>query len=125
MYEKWLNEDFHVFRIEAKKIENYLLRQVRRERLNVLVGGSERVALKICRKYEATADAGVGVLCMGRREFGETTGLSERTVTRILADFEERNFISRKGWDVIVTGEQYQKIKNLMNKRVSSAEEYK
>ena len=120
-YEKWIGEDSHVFRIEAAKIGEYLLKQARKERLNVLVGGAERVALKICSMYEKVEDQAV---CISRREFVETTGLSERTVSRILGGFEERGFISRKGWDVQVSKEQYEKIRHLLNDTVSPWAEY-
>ena len=124
LYEKWMNEDFEVFRMEARKIELYLLKQVRRERLNVLVGGAERIALRICRKYEQILEKGKNVLCMSRKEFVETTGLSERTVTRILGDFEERGLILRKSWDVVVGEEQYRRMKSLLENKVSFAAEF-
>ena len=121
-YDKWLSEDSNVFRIQAAQIERYLLKQARKERLNVLLGGTERVALMLCHSYELLAENTTKTVAVGRKEFVEKTGLSERSVTRILKDFEAKQLISRKGWDVVVTFEQYLKVKELLDDRVYVSE---
>ena len=111
VYEKWLEEDHVAFRIQAKITEEFLLTQVRRERLNVLLGGAERVKLMMREMYENCANKQEGTVYLGRRKFVERTGLSERTVTRILKDFESKGLLSRRGWDVVISAEQYQMVK--------------
>ena len=48
----------------------------------------------------------------------ETTGLSERTITRILKEMEEKKVIHRKGWEIIISFEQYQEIKKMIDLRI-------
>ena len=123
IYERWLNEDLNAYRMQASRIERYLLKQVRKERLNVLLSGTERVAVMLLRLYELYAENETTTICISRKEFVETTGLSERTVTRILKDYEAKGMISRKGWDVVMTFEQYEKIKESLGERIDESSE--
>lgn len=123
IFEKWLNEDNNAYRIQSAKIERYLLKQVRRERLNVLLNGTERVAIMLVRLYEACAANDTTIICINRKEFVETTGLSDRTVTRILKDFEQKKLVSRRGWDVVVNYEQYMEIKKRIDDKVDVGSE--
>ena len=118
MYEKWLEEDQVVFRMQTKRTEEFLLSQVRRERLNILLCGSDRVKLMICELYEGCDEKKKGTVCLSRRQFVERTGLSERTVTRILKDLEVKGLLSRRGWDVVVSSKQYQEVKNQLEVKV-------
>lgn len=122
-YETWLNQDINAYRMQAGRIERYLLKQVRKERLNVLLSGTERVAVMLLRLYELYAENETTTICLSRKEFVETTGLSERTVTRILKDYEAKGLISRKGWDVVMTFEQYETIKNSLGERIDESGE--
>ena len=115
-FEKFLNEDINAFRIQARRITRYLLKQVRKERLNVLLNGNDRVALMLFQMYELEAKGPGDTICIGRKEFVDTTGLSERTVTRILKELEAKKLISRKGWDISVNAEQYHEIGRLLEK---------
>lgn len=110
-FDRWISEDHNAFRMQAKRIERYLLNQVRKERLNVLLGGTERVEIMLCHNYEAHAEEVDGTACVGRREVFEKTGLSERTVTRVLKELETKKYISRRGWDIMISPKQYQDIK--------------
>ena len=121
-YERWLSEDHNAFRMQSAKIERYLLKQARKERLNLLLGGTERVAMMLCRSYEVLSEGVSKAVCVGRREVFEKTGLSERTVTRVLKDLEAKSYISRQGWNVIISFEQYQKLKEMLEDIIYHAE---
>ncbi len=115
-FDKFLKENFDVFRKQAAIIQNYLLRQTRKERLNVLLSGNDRMALLLTQMYKRIAGKTHPEISIERKEFGDTTGLSERTVTRILKSFEEKELISRKGWDIRINYEQYLKLKEILEK---------
>lgn len=117
VYEKWLEEDNMAFRMQAKRTEEFLLKQVRRERLNVLLGGLDRVKLMMCELYEGCNAKENGTVYLSRRQFVERTGLSERTVTRILKELESKEILSRRGWDVVISAEQYQKVRKELDVR--------
>lgn len=121
-YDRWLSEDHNAFRMQAAKIERYLLKQARKERLNLLLGGTERVAMMLCHSYEMLSEGLSKTVCVGRKEVFEKTGLSERTVTRVLKDLEAKSYISRKGWSVKVSFEQYQKLKEMLENIIYHAE---
>lgn len=114
-YEKWLLEDIHAFRIQSATITKYLLNQVRKERLYLLLNGRERLAIVLTRLYEVYAEDNSSTIYVSRKEFVETTGLSERTITRLLKEFEEKKIIHRKGWEIIISFAQYQEIKKMIN----------
>ena len=40
--------------------------------------------------------------------------MSERTITRALKELEEQGLISRDGWNIVMTWEQYQRIRKLV-----------
>lgn len=51
---------------------------------------------------------------LSRKDFSEVTGVSERTITRALKELEEQGLISRDGWNIVMTWEQYQRIRKLV-----------
>lgn len=117
-YEKWLLNDIHAFQIQSATITKYLLKQVRKERLYLLLSGRERLAIVLMRLYEVYAENNSSTIYVSRKEFVETTGLSERTITRILKEMEEKKVIHRKGWEIIISFEQYQEIKKMIDLRI-------
>ena len=117
-FEKWLLNDIHSLRIQSSTIERYLLKQVRKERLYLLLSGRERLAIVLMRLYEVYSENNASTIYVSRREFVETTGLSERTITRILKEMEEKKIISRRGWEIIITFAQYQEIKKMIDMRI-------
>ena len=56
---------------------------------------------------------------MSRKDFSEVTGLSERTITRALKELEEKKLITRNGWNIVMTWNQYNKIKELMKDQIN------
>ena len=117
-FEKWLLNDLHALRIQSSTIERYLLKQVRKERLYLLLSGRERLAIVLMRLYEVYSENNSSTIYVSRKEFVETTGLSERTITRILKEMEGKGIINRRGWEIIISFEQYQLIKKLIDERI-------
>ena len=116
LYENFLKDNFEVFKMQVAVIEKYLLRQARKERLNVLLSGNDRIALLLTQMYIRSVGDTKGELLVARKELVDVTGLSERTVTRILKSFESRELISRRGWNILISYEQYQNLKKVLEK---------
>lgn len=116
LYENFLKDNFEVFKMQVTVIEKYLLRQARKERLNVLLSGNDRIALLLTQMYIRSVGDTKGELLVARKELVDVTGLSERTVTRILKSFEAKELISRKGWNILINYEQYQNLKKILEK---------
>lgn len=122
-FEPWLLGDADALRMEMEHTVGYLLKQSRKERLYVLLPGNERIYLLLIYIYETYARNGVYRFYLSRKEFAEATGLSERTVTRALKELEAEGCITRDGWDVLITREQYQSIRERIKSLVSEWEE--
>lgn len=119
IFEKWIKNDVNAFQMETKKVGRYLLEQVRKERLYVLLEGVERIYLTLYNWYRAQSSGDVFSIYVSRKEFSEMTGLSERTITRTLKDLESKKYISREGWNILITQEQYLRIKALVEAKIS------
>ncbi len=111
---KWILNDVSALRLETQRIIGYLLEQSRKERLYVMLPGNERVYLILTNLYETYGKRDTYSVYLSRKDFSEVTGVSERTITRALKELEEKGLISRDGWNIVMTWEQYQKIRKLV-----------
>lgn len=118
-FEKWLKNDMNAFQMQTKEIGCYLTEQARKERLNVLLKATDRIALVLIRLYEIYSENGKSKIYLSRKDFMETTGLSERTVTRVLKELEGKGNITRSGWDIVLTCEQYLVLKELVDDKIN------
>ena len=118
-FEKWILKDVDALQMETERIIGYLLDQSRKERLYVLLPGNERVYLILTNLYETYGKFDTYSVYMSRKDFSEVTGLSERTITRALKELEEKNLITRNGWNIVMTWNQYNKIKKLMKDQIN------
>lgn len=117
-FEKWIQNDIRAFRTEAKKVGTYLLEEVRKERLYVMLQGGDRVYLVLHELYQTYARDGVLSFYMSRKDFSETTGVSERTITRTLKELEQKGCITREGRNLLITPEQYRMIEAVIRDKM-------
>ncbi|WP_195715048.1 Crp/Fnr family transcriptional regulator [Clostridium sp. AM42-4] len=120
---KWLLNDVSALRMETERIIGYLLDQSRKERLYVMLPGNERVYLILTNLYETYGKCDTYRVYLSRKDFSEVTGVSERTITRALKDLEEKGLIARDGWSIVMTWEQYQKIRELVGVQINETGE--
>ena len=118
-FEKWILKDVDALQMETERTIGYLLDQSRKERLYVLLPGNERVYLILTNLYETYGKFGTYSVYMSRKDFSEVTGLSERTITRALKELEEKKLITRNGWNIVMTWNQYKQIKELMKDQIN------
>ena len=109
--------------METDRIIGYLLGQSRKERLYVMLPGNERVYLILTNLYETYGKCDTYRVYLSRKDFSEVTGVSERTITRALKDLEEKGLIARDGWSIVMTWEQYQKIRKLVGAQINETGE--
>lgn len=122
-FEKWLRSDTNAFQMQAEKIGCYMIEQTKKERLNVLLKATERIAIVLINMYEMHAANGKITTYLSRKDFMDTTGLSERTVTRTLKEFESKGIITRSGWDIVLTNKQYLQLRELVDNKLNKMEE--
>ena len=118
-FEKWLRSDMKAFQMQAKHLSGHLVGEARRERLNVLLKAKDRIALILIKEYEHATGADKLQIYLSRKVIMEATGLSERTVTRSLKEFEAEGKITRSGWDIVLTKEQYLNLKKLVENKIN------
>lgn len=119
IFEKWIKNDMDAFQMQTKKTGRYLIEEARKERLYVLVQGVDRIYLTLYEWYQTYGNGETCSIYISRKNFAEMTGLSERTITRTLKDLEAKKYISRQGWNILMTREQYLLIKALIEDKIS------
>lgn len=118
-FEKWLKSDSNAFWMQAKRLSEQLVGEARNERLNVLLKAKDRIALILIKEYEHATGSDKLQIYLSRKEIMEATGLSERTVTRSLKEFESKGEITRSGWDIVLTKGQYLNLKKLVDHKIN------
>ena len=88
----------------------------------MLLQGVERIYLVLYKMYQTYARNGSCLLYMSRKDFMETAGISERTVTRTLKGLEEKGCITREGWKIRISEKQYQMIRELLEDKLYAFE---
>lgn len=119
IFEKWIKNDMNAFQMQTKKVGRYLIEEARKERLYVLLEGVGRIYLMLYEWYQVYGTDGTCSIYISRKNFAEMTGLSERTITRTLKDLEEKGYITREGWNILITQEQFLWIKELIEDKIS------
>lgn len=117
-FAKWLKNDLNAYRMQTEKTCSYLLEEVRKERLYVLIQGVERLYLALYELYQMHAHNGVCNIYVSRKDFTQITGVSERTVTRTVTDLVNKGYLAKDGWNIVITEEQSQKIKGLIENKI-------
>lgn len=118
IFEKWLKNDLTAFQMQTRRTGRYLLEEVRKERLYVLIQGVERVYLALYEMYQSFGVEDACSIYVSRKDFAEMTGLSERTITRTLKNLEEKGCITRDGWNILMTQEQFLQIQSLIEDKI-------
>ncbi len=110
-FSKWMETDIQSLRHESKLMGEYLLEQARNVRAFLFLQGSDRLAMLLINRYEKYAQSGTMRLKNDRQELSDFTGLSEKTITRSVKKLKEDGLISREGNDIVISKEQYARLK--------------
>ena len=107
IFEKWLNSDVRVMRLEARNVATYLLEQGRNSRACLFLQGPDRLAYILLDMYERYQKDGVLFVKKKRSELSDLSGLCTRTIDRAINKFEENGWITRQGIPFTMNKEQY------------------
>ena len=121
-FELWVKNDIDALRRHSQIMIVDLLEQARKERLCVLLSAHDRICQILINFYESYADGRDYRVYVSRKDFSEMTNLSERTVTRAIKELEAEGMIQKDGWDITITKEQYQMLKNQIDQKMNEME---
>ncbi len=114
-YERWIWEDKNALRMEMESIGSYLLDQNRKDRVFLFLQGLDRILYVFAKNYEQKTRENRFIIDMNRQKLAEISGLSVKTVNRAIKKMEEDELIGRDGRKIVITVEQYSKIKSYLD----------
>lgn len=114
-YERWIWEDKNALQMDIASMGAYLLEQTRVNRLFLFLQGTDRIIYIFTRSFEKGKATGDFCLDMSRQELAERSGFSIKTVNRSVKKLEEDGFISRKGHKIMISQEQYNRMKEYLD----------
>ena len=120
-YRRWIWDDKNALQLEVSSMGKYLLEQNRVGRVFLFLQGMDRILYMFVLEYESHKNRKSMVINAGRQEIAERSGLSIKTVNRAVKKMEENGFISRNGRKILISSEQYFKIKSYLDSIVDQS----
>ncbi len=120
-YKRWVWNDNNALRMEFKSMGKYLLDQNRITRVQLFLQGMDRLLYIFMLEYEARATGTELVISASRQDIAERCGLSIKTVNRSIKKILEDGFISKNGRKILISKEQYHKIKTYLDSIVDQS----
>lgn len=117
-YEKWIWDDKNALRLEINTMGNYLLEQNRHGRVYLFLQGVDRILYLLVKNYEQEAENEEFIFDVTRQELAERSGFSVKTVNRAIKKIEEDNYISRRGRKILISKEQYERMRSHLDEIV-------
>lgn len=116
LYERWMVSDCHALLMEINTVGNFLLDQVKQARSLLFIEGRERLLIFLARQYLGEAGESGCRITVSRQQIADCTGLSVRTVNRLLRQLENDGLIQRKEAKIRISGEQFRNISKQLPK---------
>lgn len=120
-YRRWIWDDKNALQLEVGSMGKYLLEQNRVGRVFLFLQGMDRILYMFVLEYESHKNRKSMVINASRQEIAERSGLSIKTVNRAVKKMEENGFIQRNGRKILISSEQYFKIKSYLDSIVDQS----
>ena len=121
-FERWLSTDIVALKNESMLVAEYLHEEARNSRAFLFLQGSDRLALLLINRYDKYAQDGIYRIKGNRKELSDSSGLCLKTINRSIKKFCETDMVTQDGRDLVITPEQYSKLKDVVCKIL--AEDY-
>lgn len=103
-FEGWMSHDEKALRLEAKTMGTYLLTQAKLARAFLFLEGRQRVMVFLSMTLELNGKP--GMLRLSRQSIADNTGLSTRTVNRVMKELTAEGYLRCQGMRIFVNREQ-------------------
>ena len=113
-YERWIWDDKNALQMEIISTGNMLLDQNRTGRIFLFLQGMDRIIYFFVRNYNQQKQDNMAIFDISRQEIAERSGFSVKTVNRAVKKMEEEGYITKKGHKIIISEEQYLKMKSYL-----------
>lgn len=113
-YERWIWDDKNALQMEIISTGNMLLDQNRTGRIFLFLQGMDRIIYFFVRNYNQQKQDNMAIFDISRQEIAERSGFSVKTVNRAVKKMEEEGYITKKGHKIIISEEQYLKMKGYL-----------
>ncbi|MEE1306178.1 MAG: Crp/Fnr family transcriptional regulator [Agathobacter sp.] len=114
-YEKWIWDDKNALKMEIESTGRMTLEQNLEGRVFLFLQGTDRIVYFFARNYEREKTDKTVTFEISRQEIAERSGFSVKTVNRAIKKMEEDGYISKKGHKIIITNEQYKKMREYLD----------
>ena len=111
---KWIWDDKNALQMEIISTGNMLLEQNRTGRIVLFLQGMDRIIYFFAQNYKTQKQDNVAVFDISRQEIAERSGFSVKTVNLAVTKMAEDGYITKKGHKIIISEEQFQKMKNYL-----------
>lgn len=108
VYEKWLDYDDNMLRIEARNMGAYLLAQAKMARAFLFLEGKQRVLVFIMSTMNLNGEA--NAMHLSRQKIADNTGLSVRTVNRVIKELTAKGYFCCQGMKILANKEQKERM---------------
>lgn len=114
-FKKWVKNDMNLLSMEVKAMGTHLLEEAKRNRIYLFMQGSDRVIYILTQIFEQTSDGNTCTIKLTHQDLSDSIGLSVKTINRSLKKLELENYISRLGNKIVISNNQYAKMKDIIN----------
>lgn len=117
-FEKWLYSDIEAMKKEASLVCEYLLEEVRNNRLFLFLQGSDRLAMLLVNRYEQHNKNGILTINTTRQNLADETGLCLKSISRGVKKFAESGIITKENKRITINREQYEQLRDIVSEKI-------
>lgn len=108
IFERWINTDISALMREAKLTIRNLLDEGRNNRLLLFTQGDKRLSLLLIKQYNSYNIGGTLIMNYNRQKIADATGISVKTVSRVIKSFIEKGLVTKENNTLIINKQQCQ-----------------
>lgn len=110
LFERWIMTDIHIYHFESRAVGQELLEQARHARAFLFMNGRQRVMAFMAFTYGEICDGKEEQLNLTRQQMADSTGLSIKTVNRVVQELFQDGYIGRRGNRITISDVQHKKM---------------